>query len=208
MAVQSIEMAVQTRVKAIVALLMQRPITEAIALEVESTEGFEHLEIEDGVWVGFDEDEVMGGENHGWLESLIVHFLTAWVLGNKAGRIYTGDTDFVLDGTPDDIRIKRRPNVAFVSDENLKPSQGYIYAPPDLAVEIISSSERPGKIRRKLREYLKYGVKQVWHVYPDEREIIVHFPDGTSKTVRTGDILSGGDLLPAFTLDVASLFEQ
>jgi len=194
-------------VKAIVRLLMQRPITEAIAIRVEETEGFEHLEIENGVWVGFDEDEYMGGEEHGWIETLIIHILTEWVLETGKGRIYPGDTDFVLDGTPENIRLKRRPDVAYVSSKNVKASKGYIYAPPDLAVEIISPTERPGKIRKKLREYIQHGVKQVWHVYPDSREIVAHFPDETSKTYRPGDTLPGGDLLPGFSLDVAAVFE-
>jgi Uma2 family endonuclease len=154
-------MAFVDEVKTIVRLLMERPVTEAIAMQVEETEGFEHLEIEDGVWVGFDEDEYMGGEEHGWIESLIIHALTEWVLETRRGRIYPGDTDFVLDGTPEDIRLKRRPGVAYISDKKVKPSKGYIYGAPDLAVEIISPSERPGKTRKKLREYLTHGVKQV-----------------------------------------------
>ena len=55
----------QHKVHEVVRLLMQRPITEALAMQVEEIEGFEHLEIEDGNWVGFEEDETMGGERHG-----------------------------------------------------------------------------------------------------------------------------------------------
>jgi hypothetical protein len=111
-------------VKTIVRLLMQRPITEAIAIQVEETEGFEHLEIENGVWVGFDEAEYMGGEEHGWIEALIIHILTEWVLETGKGRIYPGDSDFVLDGTPEDIRLKRRPDVVYVSSNNVKHRKG------------------------------------------------------------------------------------
>jgi Uma2 family endonuclease len=165
-------MAVVEEVKTIIKLLMQRPITEAVGIEVETTDGFEHLEIEDGAWVGFDEDTFMGGEEHGWLEALIITRFTTWILQNKSGRIYSGDTNFVLDGTPGDIRLKRRPDVAFVRDGRVKPSSGYIYGAPDLAVEIISPTERPGQIRKKLREYLSHGVQQVWQVYPENQEIV------------------------------------
>ncbi len=199
-------MAVVDEVKTLVQLLMKRPITEELALHVELVSGFEYLEIENGEWVGFDEDEYMGGEEHGWIETLILNALTNWVLSNRMGRVYPGDTDFVLAGTPDDIQLKRRPDVSFVSDANVKSSKGYIYAAPDLAVEIISPTERPGQIRKKLREYLDHGVKQVWQVYPENREIVVHFPDGTARTYSVGDIIPGGDLLPDFTLDIAALF--
>lgn len=50
----------------IVALLMKRPITEEIAMRVESYEGFEDLDIVDGNWVLDDEEvEFMGGEEYG-----------------------------------------------------------------------------------------------------------------------------------------------
>lgn len=201
-------MAVAEEVKSIVRLLMQRPITESLAMEVESTEGFEYLEVENGEWVGFDEDEYMGGEEHGWIESLIITAFTNWVLANRSGRVYSGDTDFVLEGTAQNIRLKRRPDIAFVRDENVRRSKGFVYAAPDVAVEIISPSERPGQIRKKLREYLTHGVLQAWQVYPENQEIVVYFPDDTSRTYRPGDVISGGDLLPGFTLDVAKVFEQ
>ncbi len=201
-------MAIVEEVKTIVRLLMIRPITEAVALQINSTEGFEYLEIEDGAWVGFDEDEYMSGEEHGWLETLILNALTNWVLAHRNGRVYLGDTSFVMDGTPDDIRLKRRPDVAFMRGEHVKPTKGYIYAAPDLAVEVISPSERPAQIRKKLHEYLEHGVQQVWQVYPDTQEIVVHFPDGTARTYRVGDMLTGGELLPDFELDVAALFES
>lgn len=195
-------------VKTMVTRLMQRPITEQIAMEVKSIEGFEHLEIENGEWVGFDRDEYMGGEEHGWIESLLIMHLTGWVLENKSGRVYPGDTDFVLIGTPDDIQFHRRPDVAYVRSERVVPTSGYVYVVPDLTVEIISPNEKPKAIRKKLREYLDNGVLQAWQVFPDEQEIVVNLPDGTSKTYRVGDTISGGDLLPGFSLDVATVFAE
>lgn len=42
----------QKEVRDIVFLLMKRPITEEITTQVEAIEGFEHLEIDNGEWVG------------------------------------------------------------------------------------------------------------------------------------------------------------
>lgn len=195
-------------VKTMVALLMQRPITEKIAMEVKSIEGFEHLEVESGEWVGFDRDEFMGGEEHGWIESLLITYLTRWVLEKKSGRVYPSDTDFVLGGTPDDIQLHRRPDVAYVQNARVVPSAGYVYVVPDLVIEIISPTEKPYKIRQKLREYIDNGVQQVWQVFPDDHEIVVNLPDGTARTYREGDIISGGNLLPGFTLAVTNVFDH
>lgn len=198
---------VQQQVKILVNLLMQRPITESVAQQVETYPGFEHLEIMAGEWIGLSEGDDMGGEEHRWIESLIITMLTNWALANKSGRVYTGDTNFVLDGTPDNIRLKRCPDVAFVRNANVRPSKGFIYAAPDLAVEIISPSKRPGQIRQKLNDYLDHGAGRVWQIYPDTREVVVYQPDRSSKTYRVADTLTDDDLLPGFSLNVASLFE-
>jgi len=203
----TMEFQIQKEVREIVFLLMKRPITEEIAMRVEEIEGFEHLDIVDGEWVGFDDDEDMSGEEHGRIEFKFLLRIGNLVEQHKLGMLYPGDTTFVLDGLPAKIGLKRRPDIAFVATENIKKAKGYYYGAPDLAIEIISPSERPGEIRKKLRQYVDYGVKQVWQVYPDNQEIIVHFPDNTSKTYRVGDTISGGDLLPGFSLDVAAVFD-
>jgi Uma2 family endonuclease len=199
---------IQKEVREIVGLLMQRPITEAIAMRVEAIEGFEHLEIVNGEWVGFEEDETMGGEQHGWIETLLIRAFSNWAVENRAGRIYTGDTNFVLDGESGNLQLKRRPDIAYMASNRLKKSKGYIYGAPDLAIEVISPSERPNDIQKKLREYLEFGVKQVWQVYPDTQEIIVHLPDNTSRTYRSGDTITGGELLAGFNLVVATIFDE
>ena len=200
-------MAVVDEVKTIVRLLMQRPITEDIAREVEAHEGFEHLEIADGNWIGFDEDPTMSGEEHGWIEAKLCALLTLWALENRAGRVYTGDTNFVLSGNRETLEDKRRPDVAFVRRERVVETIGYQYLAPDLAIEIISPTEKLYQIRGKLNVYFKRGVQRVWQVYPETEEIVVFQPDGSSRTYRTTDIITDPDLLPGFELDVATVFE-
>lgn len=208
--IPEIDSYVRQQVRELVALLMKRPITEEIAMQVESYDGFEDLEIEDGQWVGLDDekDEFMGSEEHGWIEFNIMLLLGIHVKTHKLGRLYPGDTVFVLEGKPDEIQLKRRPDIAFMQHERVKHSKGYVYGAPDIAIETISPTERPGKIRKKLNEYLSHGVKQVWHVLPEVEEITIHLPDGTSKTYKKGDVILADDLLPGFTLDVAKVFEE
>lgn len=139
----------QTEVREMIQLLMQRPISETVAMCIEEAEGFHHLEISGGEWHGFDEDEYMGGKEHGRIEFKLILCLGNHVEAHKLGVLYTGDTDFVLDGDANDIRIKRRP---------------------------------------------------------DTQEIVIHYPDHTSRTFSAEDTLNGGELLPNFTLTVGTLF--
>lgn len=150
----------------------------------------------------------MAGEEHGRLEFKLLLSIGNHVEQHKLGMLYPGDTDFVLDGTPGDVRMARRPDIGFVRGQRVEKSKGYIYKAPDLAVEIISPSERPDAIQQKLNEYLDHGVEQVWQVYPETRQIVVNYADRTAKTYRVGDTIPGGDLLPGFALTVATIFEE
>jgi Uma2 family endonuclease len=195
-------------VRAIVGLLIKRPITEEIVTQVRALEDYQLLEIADAEWVGFEEGtEDVTGEEHGWIEAKIIHEFMGYVLEHNAGRIYPGDTDFVLDGEPGNIRLLRKPDVAFVTRERVKPSRGLYYGVPDLAVEIISPSQSYSEVREKVSEYLTHGARQVWFVLPQNREIEVHLSGGIIRTYHPGDTVPGGDLLPGFSLDVAAVFE-
>jgi Uma2 family endonuclease len=207
MLLETDEIIVNESVRRVVVLLMARPITQQIAMQICAMDEFKLLEIEDAQWTGFDEEGSMGSESHGWTETKLIILLGGFVLPRKLGRIYPSDTEFVLDGTPDNIRKMRRPDIALVLNENLKPSDGFIFGAPDLAIEIISPSERRGQIQKKLSEYFSFGVREVWQVYPDKRQIVVQMPDGTATTYRQGETLVSPDVLPDFALDIAMLFE-
>jgi Uma2 family endonuclease len=62
----------------------------------------------------------------------------------------------------------------------------------------------------KLDEYAKAGVKLVWYVDPDRKEVDV-YPKGNpkrKKTLSVNDTLTGGDVLPDFSVPVARIFES
>lgn len=199
---------VEDKAVEIAMLLMKRPITEEIVRQVEVYDRFKLLEVSDGEWVGFGEDEYMGGEQHGWRESILIAFLTIWALENQAGRLYPGDTSFVLDGDLDDVKILRRPDIGFVRASRVYSTQKYYVGAPDLAVEITSPNDSGTEIQNKIDEYFEYGTQQVWQVYPEKKQIIVHNPDGISKKHDADDTLDGGELLSDFKLNVKKVFES
>ncbi|PJF40369.1 MAG: Uma2 family endonuclease [Chloroflexi bacterium] len=88
------------------------------------------------------------------------------------------------------------------------PESGYYHQAPDLAVEIVSLSERVGIARQKLRDYFAYGTKQVWLIYGGDKEIVVHQAGQNLNIYTVNDILPGGDLLPGFELSLAELFAE
>lgn len=117
---------------------------------------------------------------------------------------------FLLELEP---RRGRRPDVAFVSSERWPldreiPEEGDWEVVPDLCVEVISPHDLFDDVTRKLAEYFRYGVKQVWIVWPAERQVHV-YSSINSRTILSGeDVLSGAELLPGFNISLEALFRR
>jgi len=52
---------------------------------------------------------------------------------------------------------------------------------PDLAVEIMSQGDRPGRLRRKVEIYLEFGASVVMVVDPIQRRVVLHRADGSTE---------------------------
>ena len=77
---------------------------------------------------------------------------------------------------------------------------------PNLMVEILSISNRPGEIKRKRTQYFQAGVELVWQIDP-RRQIVDVFTDvDTSTRFTVSDTLDGGSILPNFSIVLADLF--
>jgi Uma2 family endonuclease len=175
------------------------------AADVARLKNDKTVEIINGEWM----ERPMAGELHGALEANLVILLGGFVKASKLGRVYTGNTTFVLEGTPENIITMRLPDVAFVSAARVKATDraGFYYQAPDLAIEIVSPSEHTVDTQAKVNDYLRRGTREVWVVYPDTQQISVLRPDGTATIYGVGQHIPGGDLLPGFSLDVTGVFE-
>ena len=101
------------------------------------------------------------------------------------------------------------PDVAYISKQRQpQPShEAYNPQPPDLAVEVLSPSDDPRIVRRKVANYLAAGVT-VWLVLPEERAVEVYAPGQPVQTLGEKDTLQGGELLPEFSLPVKDIFPK
>ncbi len=164
-------------------------------------------EIVYGQWVK-GEEEKMAGELHGVIATNLILALGAYAKAHKLGRVYPADTTYTLEVDQHGVQLMRLPDVSFVAAPRVKTQERatYYQLAPDLAIEIISPSERAATIRATLKDYLRTGTQQVWLVYPDTQEVIVNFADGTALTYTTGQTIPGGEVLPDLGL-VDSIFE-
>ena len=164
-------------------------------------------ELVDGILV----EKAMGYREGGlglWIGTLINIYLMENNVGHAAGA------DALIRFN---LNLVRVPDVSFIRwdsvddpDEIENPAGAFLESPPDLAVEVLSPGNTRAEMAIKLAEYAKAGVKLVWYVDPERQEVDV-FPaaDATRKrTLKPGDTLDGGEVLPGFGVAVAKLFEK
>jgi Uma2 family endonuclease len=77
--------------------------------------------------------------------------------------------------------------------------------PPDLAVEVLSPSDRPRQVLDRIGEYLEAGVRLVWVIDPVERNATVYRSLTDVMTVDETGVLDGEDVVPGFTCPVAAI---
>lgn len=106
----------------------------------------------------------------------------------------------------------RVPDASFVRADRLPP-QGFglgtrlFKFAPDLAVEVLSPSETASQLQEKLDDYVRSGTTLVWVVDPVRRTVRIVSTDVPETLLRERDTLTGGHVLPAFSCDVAEIFE-
>jgi len=103
-----------------------------------------------------------------------------------------------------------QPDVSVLRLERVRATQGddYFVGSPELAIEVVSPSETARDLNRKIDALLAGGSFAVWVVYPEEREVRVFIPGGTSYTRRVDEFLTAPELMPDWELPVAKLFED
>ncbi len=157
-------------------------------------------------------DGILVEKAMGWYESLLAtwivtainNYLTQNPIGKALGEAGT------LRILPDQIRAA---DVCFISwsrfPEGQLPREPIPHLVPDLAIEVLSESNTPGEMEQKRRDYFQAGVRLVWYIDPPTRSAMVYTSaeDQGTRHAET-EPLSGGDVLPGFTLSLAEIFRQ
>ena len=102
------------------------------------------------------------------------------------------------------------PDVSFISWERLPgrklPKQPIPDLAPDLAIEVLSTSNTDAEMRRKVREYFGAGVRIAWLIDPVKRTARVYTDPLSFTEVASDSELEGGEVLPGFRVSLAELF--
>jgi Uma2 family endonuclease len=141
------------------------------------------------------------------LAAILIYFLEEYLARNDIGFVLGADA--MLGILPGQVRL---PDVSFFYwnrfPGRILPPGAILRMTPDLAVEILSPSNRLREMERKLRELFAGGTQLVWHVDPDRRAVRVYTASDEFTELDSTQALDGRDILPGFSLPLQHWFTR
>lgn len=179
------------------------PIGSATESDVVLAEAAGHLcELVDGTLV----EKAMGFEES-LIASELIYAMKAYCKKHKSGVVAGPDGMLRLFS-----RLVRIPDVAYISWSRIPDRKALKVAVgnfvPDLVVEVLSTGNTRREMERKRAEYFRAGVRVVWIVDAVSRTVDVYRPEADVQTVSETETLTGGDLMPGFSLPLTELFDS
>lgn len=100
----------------------------------------------------------------------------------------------------------RRPDIAYLTKEQIKRTRQGDDEIPEFVIEIISGSDNAYKLEEKVTEYFKAGVKVLWLIYFETKSVHVYTSRKQVKICTDDDICSAKPVLSEFEISVNQLF--
>lgn len=127
-------------------------------------------------------------------------------LSEPRGRVVAAETGFALQRNPDTVRA---PDVAYIRADRWPGDDwnGFAEFAPDLAVEVLSRSARPGETLAKIADWLDAGALLVWLIDPVRRLARVYRADGSEAILGVAETLSGEDVIPGLEIRMTDLLD-
>lgn len=179
----------------------QAPKPRLTALEFERME-LDHAELVDGEILQLSPTS----NRHGLIASRLHLALGGFVRQHRLGETFVAELGCTLS-----TYTVRAPDIAYISQGRLPPrgeADDHFYAgAPDLAVEVLSPSDRWPAVGKKVMQYLDAGAREVWVVDPKKRQIHTYAGSPPTSRIVDGDGPLTSPLLPGFALPLVELFD-
>ena len=129
-----------------------------------------------------------------------------WNCQSKLGVAFGSSTGFKLSNG-----ATRSPDVSWIAINRWnslsdKQKRGFAPIDPDFVIELLSPTDDLSTTQQKMSEYLNCGVKLGWLINPDEKEVEIYRLGKDKETLSNPSSLSGEDILPGLTIDLADIF--
>jgi Uma2 family endonuclease len=145
------------------------------------------------------------GYEHGVVAGRIHTRLAMFVEQRSLGIVTAAETGFHIGHDPDTVRA---PDMGFIRADRVPRvrTRGFFPGPPDLAVEVVSPSDRAGELLAKVRDWLAAGCHVVWVADPTSQTITVYCGSHEPAMLSNTDELTDDTILAGFRLPVADVF--
>src|SRR5438105_4638712 len=133
-----------------------------------TAEEFDNYPFEEDKRYELDEGELIEMPKPAYKHNRILIRLTSKVFfyfeTNPIGEVLNSENLYALAPV-----TRRAPDVAIILGDRQRElaDAKVIHIVPDIVVEVLSPSERPGEIHRKLTQYFQAGVKEAWMIDPE-----------------------------------------
>lgn len=147
------------------------------------------------------------GAEHGAVCANIVHQISNFLDQYPLARCFAAGTAFTLREDP---LLIATPDVAIVRNEAM-PADGMpvgaFPAAPDVAVIVVSPTDKFDEISARVHEYFEGGTKRVWIVRPRVRMVTDHRSVQDVQIIAETQSLNASDVLPGLQIPLAKIFE-
>jgi Uma2 family endonuclease len=140
---------------------------------------------------------------HDVIVARVINRLSQFVDLQRLGLVVAADALYRLPSGN-----RRGPDASFVAAERAATLARTVVFPeiaPDLAVEVLSPSDRRRPVLDKVGEYLDAGVRLVWVIDPVKRQAVVYRTATEGRFISADGDLDGEDVLPGFRCRLSEL---
>jgi len=145
------------------------------------------------------------GYQHGDIVTQLVERIGPFVRSRGLGRYVSGEIGFWIERNPDTVRA---PDGAFLRKERAEKligHRGFVDGPPDLAIEVLSPTDRRRDALAKCRAWIGAGAETAVLIDPDRRTATVFTTAGETEFDEHA-VLRLDPVLPDLALPLAELF--
>ena len=146
------------------------------------------------------------GSESGKRNSSLIAQVWYWNNQSKLGEVFDSSTGFKLSNG-----AIRSPDVSWIALNRWnslsdKQKRGFAPIDPDFVIELLSPTDDLLTTQQKMIEYLNCGVQLGWLINPDEKEVKIYRLGKATEILSNPSSLSGEDILPGLTIDLADIF--
>lgn len=146
------------------------------------------------------------GGRHGRVAIQIAYLLKTHTDAHSLGVVFAAETGFRIETDPDTVLA---PDVAFVARDRFESIENEIqYLPlaPDLAVEVISPSDRFSSVEKKAFAWIDAGTKLVLLVDPENETVHAYHSRKQIQAFARTETIDCDASVPGWQLVIEDIF--